>query len=278
MSRTEIWVAERPRLMGIAYRVLGSWHDAEDVVAEIWVRFEAQSELRNPQGWLTTATTRLAIDQARRMRARREEYIGPWLPEPVSEQRLPEENAELHAFLRLGLLRMMEMLEPEDRAIFVLREAFEVPYAEIAACVGRSAAACRQVVSRAKRQLPNVVDDDIGQPDHRLVTALLSALATGEVSEVVQLLSEDCVLWSDANGTAKAALHPIYGPEKISRFLVGITKDLDIAAPEPIRINAGWSYLFVWPGGVRLVTLEVQGHVVDGIQIHMNPAKLEFVS
>lgn len=278
MSRSEIWVAQRPRLIGIAYRILGSWHDAEDVVSEVWSRFAAQEQLHNTQGWLTTVTTRLAIDRGRQLRARRTDYMGVWLPEPVSTDLLPDETVQRRATLRLGLLRVMDALEPEDRAIFVLREAFDVDYAEIAACVHRSPAACRQVVSRAKRRLPSVADSDSAEHgDQQLLTAILSALEQGDLGATVRLLSEDCVLWSDANGTAKAALKPIYGADKVARFLLGVTAGITVPQPVAVPVNGGCSYDFTWPGGRRLVTLEGDQGALTGIQILMNSQKLSHV-
>lgn len=279
MNPNQVWIAERPRLIGLAYRVLGSWYDAEDVVSEVWLRLNAQEELSNPRAWLTTVTTRLAIDRGRQLRARREDYVGPWLPEPVSTSLLPEESAELRSSLRLGMLRLMDGLEPEERAILVLREAFELPYAEIAATVGRSPAACRQVVSRTKKLLPALTTPDRA-PDgdsERALTALVDAVMAGDMDTVLELLTDDCILWSDANGQRKAARWPIYGAEKVARMLVGVTAGITAARPEVKAVNGGQSYHFTWPDGAWMVTLELDHGLVAGLQIMMNPAKLEFI-
>lgn len=276
----QVWTRERPRLIGLAYRILGSWQDAEDVVSQAWTRLAGQNDLDHPAAWLTTVVTRLAIDEARRERRRRETYVGPWLPEPVATARLPEEVVETRALLGLAMLRLMEALEPEDRAIFVLREAFDVPYAQIADCVGRSPAACRQVVARTRARLAGHSPDrraDDPQFDLRLLTALTAAVVSGDVAEATRLVSDDCVLWTDGGGATKAALRPIHGPDKILRFLLAITARAAVEGPRVLDVNGRPALWFRAGVGDRLVALEHDGRRITAIQIHGNPAKLTFV-
>ncbi|WP_180536102.1 sigma-70 family RNA polymerase sigma factor [Micrococcus luteus] len=283
MSTTEeyadVWAAERPRLTGLAYRILGSWHDAEDVVAvagERLVKLAADGDpLGNPQGWLTRVVTRAAIDVGRRAITRRETYIGPWLPEPVATERLPDEVAVNGSLLGLAMLRLMEQLSPEDRAIFVLREAFDVPYGEISECVGRSPAACRQVVSRARKVLR--VDDshspgDQSTPDLQLLTALVNAVTAGQIDDVVRLLSEDSVLWADGGGIVAAARRPIMGAEAIATFLVAVGRLVE--SIEAVHVNGTPAMLFHARAGSYLYVTERSNGLVTAIQVHANPQKL----
>lgn len=277
MTVEDVWIEQRPRLIGLAYRILGSWHEAEDVVSQAWMRLAQQSDVRRPEAWLTTVTTRLAIDEARRARSRREEYVGPWLPEPVATDRLPEEIAETRSLLGLALLRLMETLDPEERAIYVLREAFDVAYGEIAECVGRSPAACRQVVSRARTRLSGAETPSDGEVDRRLLTALAAAVTAGDVAASVRLVSGDCVLWTDGGGVTKSALHPIRGADKVIRFLVGVSRGATADGSAFLDVNGLPALWFESPAGPRLVVLERDGERVTGIQVHGNPAKLGLV-
>ncbi|WP_374928402.1 sigma-70 family RNA polymerase sigma factor [Kytococcus sedentarius] len=272
MTPTDAWAAERPRLTGLAYRITGSWHDAEEVVAEAGVRASRAHGIDQPGAWLTTVTTRLAIDAARRQAARREAYVGPWLPEPAADERLPAEVVEHRDLLGLGLVRVLQELPPVDRAVFVLREAFAVSYREIAECVGRSEAACRQVVSRARRRLPAVQD---ARSDAAPLEALVAAITAGDVATAVALLSEDCVVWTDAGGHSKAALHPIVGVEKAVRFLCGVASKAGEIAPVPMRVNGGPALWFDTPVGPRLVVVEIADGQITGVQMHGNPQKMQ---
>lgn len=274
-ARAQLWERERLRLTSLAYRILGSWQDAEDVVSQSWVRLAEADDLEEPQAWLTTVVTRLAIDAGRRAHVRRETYVGPWLPEPVATDRLPADVAETRSLLGLGLLRLMDELEPEDRAIFVLREAFDVPYAEISDCVGRSSAACRQVVSRTRAALR--VDDwhpSPGQTQDQsaAIGDLVNAVSQGDVSAVVSLISDDCVLWSDGGGQVRAALHPVRGRDRVAAFLTSVSRLLDRV--EQVHVNGTPAPLFSNKLGTYLYVLEYDGAQVTGIQVQANPAKL----
>ena len=153
-AATDVFERERPRLVGLAYRMLGTVADAEDVVQDAWFRWQAPcpGEVDRPEAWLTTVTTRIALDHLRSARRRREAYVGPWLPEPLVADAGPAEVAELAESLRLGFLTVLDQLKPVERAVFLLADVFAVPFAEIADTVGKSEAACRQIASRARRR------------------------------------------------------------------------------------------------------------------------------
>lgn len=278
-ARAELWESERPRLTALAYRILGSWQDAEDVVAQSWARLAGQEEVQRPQAWLTTAVTRLAIDAGRRARARRETYVGQWLPEPVDTARLPHEVVEARALLDLGVLRLMDALEPQDRAIFVLREAFALPYAENGECVGRSPAACRQVVSRARTTLRHQPagraprGPGLSQEDARVMTALVHAVIAGDPEGVLALLAPDCTLHADSGGNAPTVSGPIHGAQAVARLLLDLRRFIAGEAAQ-VNINGGTGLLFTTEHGTYLYVLERNQTRITGIQVHANPAKL----
>ncbi len=199
---------QRPALLGLAYRMLGSRGDAEDVVQEAWLRWSRAGSVDNPAAWLRTVVTRLCLDELRSARVRREAYVGPWLPEPVhtADGSLgPLDTAELRDSLSLGFLLLLERLSPAERAVFVLREAFALPYDEIASCVDRSPAACRQLHVRARGRLA----DDLPAPQRtgrrELLERLLTAVATADVRGPTALLTDDAALVSDGGGVVSAA-------------------------------------------------------------------------
>ncbi|GAA2826830.1 RNA polymerase sigma-70 factor [Kribbella solani] len=219
----------RPVLVGAAYRVVGSVSDAEDVVQEAWLRWSAieHDDIRDPRAYLIRITTRLALNRLREQKARREQYVGPWLPEPISALESPDDPAaavELADSVSMAMLVVLETLSPLERATFVLREVFDLPYDEIAETLGRSEAAVRQLAHRARghvhaRQPRHHVD----KASHDEVTLrFMQAAGSGDFDQVVALLAPDAVLISDGGGKKQAALRPIQGAEKIARWLFGV--------------------------------------------------------
>lgn len=287
-----VFERHRPVLLGLAYRMLGSWWDAEDVVQEAWLRLRravAAGPVAEPRGWLVTATTRLALDQLRSARRRREAYVGPWLPEPVPTGRLvldPAETAVQRATVSLAALRLMERLSPPERAVYLLREAFELPYQDIAQAVGITAAHARQLRRRAAAQL----DGDrarfaVDSAAHRaLVERFLAAALTGDRGGLEALLARDVVLWNDGGGRVRAARRPILGPDKVTRFLLGVLERRAPADAYLVAVNGGHALLLCSGGppadaGDRLLlTPEIRGGLVAGIQGVVNPDKLRTVS
>ncbi|MGO9559554.1 MAG: sigma-70 family RNA polymerase sigma factor, partial [Acidimicrobiales bacterium] len=192
------FTAERPRLLGLAYRMLGTLDDAEDVVQEAWLRWQLAdaSSIDRPAAWLTTVTSRLCLDRLRSAVHRRETYVGPWLPEPVSVERGPEEVGELVESLTVGFLVMLDQLTPPERLIFLLADVFGEPYSAIAAVTGRSEASCRQVAHRARQRLRGAPEPSRApsEADEALVVRLLAAVYAGDVAATMSLLADDAVL------------------------------------------------------------------------------------
>lgn len=269
---------QRPVLLGLAYRLLGSWADAEDAVQEAWVRWSTASSVDNPAAWLRTVVTRICLDSLRSARARRESYVGPWLPEPVhaADGALgPLDTAELRDSLSIGFLLVLERLSPAERAVFVLREAFALPYDEVAAALGRSAAACRQLHSRARAKL----GEDLPQPSpagrRELLDRLVVAVASADVTGLTALLTDDAVLVSDGGGVVSAARRPVRGADRVARFLIGLgTRVPDGVTMEVEEVN-GADCLVVRAGDVVTQVFAVDvGERVTGLQIVANPEKL----
>ncbi|MEO1406164.1 MAG: RNA polymerase sigma factor SigJ, partial [Pseudomonadota bacterium] len=227
-----LFEAERPALLSLGYRMLGERAGAEDVVQETWLRWAAaeQAGIQNPAAWLRRTATNIAIDVLRSARARREDYVGPWLPEPLidPEETSPGAKFELAQECELALLWAMEHLNEIERAAFILREAFDAGYDEIAATLNKSEAACRQLVSRAHKRLgeagPRFDADEKEVAD--LIQRFFTATMAGDRQTALSLLSPKAVALSDGGGKARAALRPLNGPEDITQVLLAVfTKD-----------------------------------------------------
>ena len=275
----------RPRLFGIAYRMLGGVADAEDVVQEAFLRWEqarARGEpIAAPEGWLVAVVTRLCIDQLRSARAKREEYVGQWLPEPLVAEPGPdaEEAAEMAESLSLAFLVLLERLSPEERAVFLLHEVFGYPYAEIAPIVGKSEAACRQLAKRARDRV------QLGRPRQRVAPAaaerlaaeFLRACAEGDLPALLALLTEDVELVADGGGKAAAAGKPIRGAELVARFLVGVAR---LGPPGwtagPATVNGGPGLVARDAHGrpFAVLALEPAGERIAAVRVIVNPDKL----
>ncbi|MGW7418493.1 RNA polymerase sigma-70 factor [Streptomyces sp. NPDC054813] len=215
------FVQHRARLFGIAYRVLGSVVEAEDVVQEVWLRWQKtdRSVVVSPVAFLSSATTRLAINVAQSARVRRETYIGPWLPEPVDTSSDPEVGAERAEALELALLLVLEKLSPTERAAYVLREAFDYSYPEIAEILQLSVVNIRQIVSRSRKRLSGEPRVSVDAVEHRrLLDAFVSAARTGDVASLEAVLAPDIVSLSDGNGLRGAARVPVVGRARVANL------------------------------------------------------------
>jgi RNA polymerase sigma-70 factor (ECF subfamily) len=218
----------RRRLWGVAYRMLGSRADADDMVQEAWLRWQRapQDEVRVPQAWLVTAITRLCIDRLRETRADREAYVGPWLPEPLVEEATPgpDAAAELASDLSVAFLAVLERLAPEERAAFLLHDVFESGYDEIARILGKSEVACRQIVSRARGRVregrPRVQVSAAARAS--LLEGLVAALRAHDKEALMKLLAQDATWTSDGGGKTHAATKVVQGSDRIARFLLGV--------------------------------------------------------
>jgi RNA polymerase sigma factor (sigma-70 family) len=224
----DVFAQHRDRLVGVADRLLGSATDAEDVVQDAWLRWSTvdQSTIEDPRAYLITITTRLAIDRLRRAKARRESNVGSWLPEPVSTDPDAAEHAELAGSVELALLVVLETLTPLERAVFVLREAFDLPFAEIGEIIGREEAAARQLAKRAREHVQQRRPRfDVDRAERRAITErFLTAARSGDLSGLTGLFAEDIRLVADGGGKARSPLRVIEGAEKVTRFLDAITK------------------------------------------------------
>jgi len=278
-SPVEGFEQQRKVLLGLAYRLLGSRADAEDVLQEAWVRWSSSSPPDNPAAWPRTVVTRLCLDELRSARVRRESYVGPWLPEPVptADGALgPLDTAELRDSLSLGFLLLLERLSPAERAVFVLREAFALPYEEVAAAVGKSAPACRQLYGRARAKLgqDEPVPSRAGRRD--LLDRLLTAVASADVPGLTALLADDAVLVSDGGGLVSAARRPITGADKIARFLIGIGTRVAAGVSMDEEEMNGAPCLVVRDGRqvTQVFAFNTDGVRVRALQIVANPEKL----
>jgi RNA polymerase sigma-70 factor (ECF subfamily) len=269
----------RPRLFGIAYRMLGSATEAEDIVQDAWVRWQSydRATVRNPAAFLATTTTRLAINAAQSARARHETYVGPWLPEPVDTEADPQLGAERGAALELAVLVLLEKLSPTERAAYVLREAFDYPYQQIAEIVELTQAAVRQLVSRARKHLATERRAPVtGVEQRRLLSSFVEAARTGDLAALEQLLAADVVSYSDGGGVARASRIPVTGRTTVARYVRAFAD----------RFWAGMDIGWVTANGQAAVALRRDGVVavvltvtasdqgIDQVLWLMNPAKL----
>jgi RNA polymerase sigma-70 factor (ECF subfamily) len=277
----ETFLGLRSSLFGVAYRMLGSATEAEDVIQEAYIRWSkrGQGDVTAPSAYLTTIVTRLCIDQSRSARARRETYKGPWLPEPVEAGAPdPGDGAELADSLSLAFLVLLEELQPVERAAFLLHDVFDYPYDEIAGIVDRTEAACRQMVSRARRR----VDEPRRRfgADHahgrELTRRFLVACGTGDLDGLLALLSDDVIVWTDGGGKVRAALRPVTGPHRAARFLLSVTKRIPAGvSTREVDLNGQPGVVFEQDGEVTTaVTLDVCDDRVVGVRVVTNPDKL----
>jgi RNA polymerase sigma-70 factor (ECF subfamily) len=270
--------AERPRLLGLAYRMLGSPADAEDVVQDAWIRWAAadRSALDNPAAWLTTVTTRLALDRLRTLSRRRESYVGPWLPEPVVPAAAddPAAGAELAESLTLGFLVVLDTLSAVERSVFLLAEVFGEPYAVVSAAVGRPESSCRQIATRARRKVRAARPPQVSSAPPRVLAELLAAVARDDADAVMALLGPDVVVVSDGGAARRTARRPVAGPSRVARYLVNLARRFAGAPVELLTANGEAVVALHLPDGLTLLGADVVGDRVVAIRVHGNPDKL----
>jgi RNA polymerase sigma-70 factor, ECF subfamily len=283
--QTEDFERHRSLLFSIAYRMLGSVTDAEDMVQEAYLRWREvpEAEVRSPKSYLSAVVTRLSIDRLRSTRVQREEYVGPWLPEPLVSNRA-EEGADLVEFdetLSMAFLVVLESLNPVERAVFLLREVFDYDYEEISRIVDKSEANCRQIARRARSAVaarrPRF--ERSPEQEERLTRRFVETCMSGDMEGLLELLSEEVTLWSDGGGKVAAAPYPIHGPERVVRFLLGVLRTVPPGfSVRPSWVNGGpgvVGYVDGYPTGV--VALEVEDSSVRGVHIVVNPDKLRAI-
>lgn len=279
----------RTYLFSIAYRMLGSAMDAEDMVQETYIRYQSTppQTIHSLKAFLTTILTRLCMDQLDLARRKREVYVGPWLPEPIltaetPEAADPEKRVETQESISLAFLVLLEQLQPFERAVFLLREVFEYEFAEIAAILGKSEAACRRSFSRAKPHLrehrPRFPTSP--QTHRQMLSKYLQAAQGGEITPLMNLLSEQVTLWTDGGGKIKqAALRPIVGRDAVARISLGTMRFLPEGYQTEIAEINGQAALIIRTGGqvLSVLTIEVEDEHIQTVRIIANPEKLAHV-
>ncbi|MFC0436195.1 RNA polymerase sigma-70 factor [Kutzneria buriramensis] len=269
----------RPSLFGIAYRMLGSVADAEDVLQEAWLRWARTDldDVRNPAAFLTTVTTRLAITAVTSARARREVYVGPWLPEPVSTADDPTLGAERAEALDLAVLLLLERLPARERAAYVLREAFDYSFRDIAEVLETTEANARQLARRARVHLADERHAPVAPAERsRLLGAFLAAATSGDLAALEKLLTEDAVSYSDGGGVVSAARMPVVGRERVARFIAGMATKFGTGLQASIvDANGGQAVLMTRDGEpVALIGIDAAADGVRRSLMVVNPAKL----
>jgi RNA polymerase sigma-70 factor (ECF subfamily) len=277
--------AYRPYLFSIAYRMLGSAMDAEDMVQETYIRSSAapKEPIRSLKAYLTTIISRLCIDQLNLARRKREQYVGPWLPEPIltaSEVSDPQEHVELEESISLAFLLLLEQLQPFERAVFLLREVFEYEFAEIATILGKSEAASRRSFSRAKQHLraqrPRF--PVVPQVHRQLLSSYFQAVQQGEMAPLMSMLAVNVTLWTDGGGKARtAALRPVHGRDAVARMSLGSRRfwpegycaEVAEVNGQPAMVIRAEEQAFA------VVTIEVEDEQIQAIHVIVNPEKLE---
>ena len=276
----------RRRMFGLAYRMLGSRADADDVLQDAWLRWQGadRRELRSPEAWLTTVVTRLSIDRLREAKKEREHYTGPWLPEPLVDEEpdTPEQASELASDVSVAFLMVLERLAPEERAVFLLREVFDMDYPELAQMLGKNEASCRQMLHRAKERVREARPRFQVNPEahRRLLERFMAAARSGKREELAPLFADDIRFASDGGGKVRAVLRVLEGAERVTRFYAQISR---LAAGHEV----GYRHAMIngQPGLLQFMDGKLIGAltlVTDGVRILeiysvRNPDKLRHI-
>lgn len=286
MDALAVFNEYRSLLFAIAYRMLGSVSDAEDILQEVWIRWQSSSvEVRSPKSFLSSITTRLCIDQLRSARKQREQYVGTWLPEPIATGNEPQGQIELAESLSFAFLTLLECLSPTERAVFLLREVFDYDYGAIAEVVGKSIVNCRQIARRARLQLST---NSASQPYHppsspeqtATVTQFLQCWHQGDINGLVNLMAPEVSFYSDGGGKANTARRPLRGIQKVSRFLVAIQTSRLIPKfrSEVVELNGQSGILNHIQGQTQSVfNFSVEQQKIQTILAVVNPDKLRAI-
>ncbi len=284
----------RRRLLGLAYRMLGSMADAEDAVQETYLRWHAadRDEVSDARAFLMTTTTRICLDILTSARVRREEYVGPWLPEPVVDPAAlaPDSHTELAEDLSIALLLTLERLSPLERAAFLLHDVFDFSFSEVAATLGRAETACRQLAARARGHVravrprgtpPSAHPGEMDAKHSQLLTAFLEATRSGDLQALSQLLADDVRVMTDGGGKVPAALNVIVGADHAARFFIGTARkgwreDFTVRLAQ---VNGLPGVIVGGPDGpVQTAAFEIEGDVIRALYIVRNPDKLRHLA
>jgi RNA polymerase sigma-70 factor (ECF subfamily) len=291
----ELFERHRPLLFSIAYRMLASVVEAEDAVQEAYLRYRSAgvTEIESPRAYLCTVVTRICLNQLKSARAQRETYIGTWLPEPLlTDERAivpsPEGAVEQDESISVAFLVLLERLSPLERAVFLLHEVFEYGYEEVATIVGRSEAACRQLFHRARAHIVE------GRPRfqyskdeyERLAYGFLTAARTGDIDGLKRVLADDVIFWTDSGGQRPAARQPVYGSDRVARYVLGVLAKGIVAKAPPeaftveVREVNGRPGFLIWLESepIEVVTFDVRDGLISGMQAVLNPQKLSHLT
>ncbi|MGW7751353.1 RNA polymerase sigma-70 factor [Streptomyces violaceusniger] len=272
------FVAHRSLLFTVAYEMLGSAADAEDVVQESWLRWADvdRSQVRDPRAYLVRTVTRQALNRLRTLSRRREEYVGEWLPEPLLTSPDVAEDIELAESVSIAMLTVLETLGPTERAVFVLREVFDMPYGEIAEAIGKSAATVRQIARRAREHVaarrPRMRVSRSEQ--QAVVERFLAALRTGQVRELMEIMAPDVVMVADGGGVVAAARAPIHGVEEVAKLLARANQVVAAFETTPVWLNGAPAGRLAFDGEPSAVSLLVENGRIARIYVVRNPRKL----
>jgi len=274
----------RPRLFGIAYRMLGSAAEAEDIVQDVWLRWQAtdRSLVENPSAFLATTTTRMCINFAESARSRRETYVGPWLPEPVDTSGDPTLGAERREALGLAILLLLEKLTPTERAAYILHEAFDYPYRQIADILQVEEANARQLASRARKHIADGRRTPASSEEQRrLLEAFIGAAQKGDLTALEALFAENVVSYSDGGGIVRTAAHaPVSGRERVAKFIVSFASHFWMGITLAWVETNGRAAVLMSRGAipVALATIDASAQGIDQIMWIMRPSKLAAIS
>jgi RNA polymerase sigma-70 factor (ECF subfamily) len=278
MTDEDPFVAHRNLLFTVAYEMLGSAADAEDVVQETWLRWDGvdAAEVHDPRAYLVRIVTRQALNRLRTLARRREDYVGEWLPEPLLTAPDVADDVELAESVSMAMLTVLETLGPTERAVFVLREVFDTPYDEIAVAVGKSSAAVRQIAVRARNHVaarrPRVDVDRTEQ--QAVVERFLAAVQTGDLQGLLDALAPDVVMLADGGGVAQAIRKPLRGAEPVARLLANFAAFAPNGVVEPVWLNGAPGARIDADGELTAVSLVVENGRITRIMAVRNPAKL----
>ena len=284
MTLAEVIEAHRGHVFGVAYRMLGSAADAEDAVQETFWRWHkavaAGADIETDRAWLTTTVTRICLDTLRSARARRESYVGPWLPEPLIQDAAPDvaEAAILAESLSTAFLLLLERLSPKERAVFLLHDVFTYDFATIADIVGESKAYCRQIARRARAHVSEERPRYPTSPEHQraLLEHFIAAYSDGDLPGLIKLLAHDVTVWSDGGGRVAASVRPISGNDRVSRFLLGLGAKLPPDLTLRIETVNGQPGILTEHHDevLGVTTFDIRDGQIHGIYIVVNPEKL----
>ncbi len=278
-SRTAVFEEQRRTLFGIAYRMLGSVADAEDIVQEAWLRWQGtDADVESPRAYLARTVTNLALNHLGSATARREQYVGPWLPEPLVTEPDAARDVEQAESVSLAMLVVMETLSPLERAVFVLKEVFGFPYAEIARVLDRSEASVRQVGHRARSHVQARRPRYAPADEVRGVTEqFLAACLGGDLNHMLELLAPDVTAWTDGGGKVQAALRPLHGADKVARWLLGVlSRQPEEVGARFVDVNGQPGIVLTLAGRPDTVgVLDVHNGRITALRLVRNPDKLQ---